>query len=156
MTRTNSQASSLLRVATTTIAIALTTATLHLTGCASVSQDASLYRALGGEQGIARLVDRFMEEISYSEEIAPFFVDTDPDRFREKLSEQLCNISGGPCEYTGDSMRDSHAGISISEADFNRTVDLLINAMNKEGVPYPTQNRLLKRLAPMRKDIIYL
>ncbi|MBU6953795.1 group 1 truncated hemoglobin [Hahella sp. HN01] len=156
MTQANSQASSILRDATKAIAITLTAATLHLTGCAGVTQDASLYRALGGEQGIARLVDRFVEEISYSEDIAPFFADTDPDRFREKLSEQLCNISGGPCEYTGDSMRDSHSGMSISEADFNKTVDLLINVMNKEGVPYPTQNRLLKRLAPMRKDIIYL
>ncbi|AZZ93972.1 group 1 truncated hemoglobin [Hahella sp. KA22] len=156
MTQADSQTNSLLRDAAKTIAIALTAVTLYLAGCASVSQDASLYRALGGEQGIARLVDRFVEEISYSKDIAPFFADTDPDRFKEKLSEQLCNISGGPCAYTGDSMRDSHAGLSISEADFNKTVDLLINAMNKEGVPYPTQNRLLKRLAPMRKDIIYL
>ncbi|ABC28284.1 Truncated hemoglobin [Hahella chejuensis KCTC 2396] len=156
MTQTNSQVSTYLCDATKAIAIALTAATLLLSGCANVVQEASLYRELGGEQGIARLVDRFMEEISYSEDIAPFFADTDPDRFREKLSEQICSLSGGPCEYTGDSMRDSHAGMSISEADFNKTVDLLINAMDKEGVPYPTQNRLLKLLTPMRKDIIYL
>ncbi|TNC91538.1 MAG: hypothetical protein CSH36_09170 [Thalassolituus sp.] len=76
-------------------------------------------------------------------------------RLREKLEEQLCMVSDGPCEYTGDSMEDVHAGMQITTGEFNRVVELLQNAMNQAGVAYPVQNRLIKRLAPMRPEIIH-
>lgn len=47
----------------------------------------------------------------------------------------------------GDSMKDSHT-------DFNALVENLIAAMEAEDVSVSVQNRLLKRLAPMSKDII--
>ena len=73
---------------------------------------------------------------------------------RDKLVEQFCVEAGGPCEYTGDSMEESHKGLNISRADFNALVEDLIEAMEAEGVAVPVQNRLLARLAPMRGQII--
>ncbi len=43
----------------------------------------------------------------------------------------------------------------IAESDFNRTVGLLINAMNKANIAQPLQNRLLAKLAHKRSDMIY-
>lgn len=65
-----------------------------------------------------------------------------------------CVNTGGDCKYTGNSMVQVHTGMNISEADFNRTVELLINAMTKAGVSHPMQNRILEKLAPMRANII--
>ena len=127
-----------------------------LWGCQSVATPpSSLYDELGGMPVIEKIADNYLNEISFDQHIIQYFKDTDIDRLREKLIEQICNISGGPCEYTGDSMADSHANLHITEADFNRFVDLLVNAMNKAGVAHRTQNKLLARLAPMRGDIIY-
>ena len=64
-------------------------------------------------------------------------------------------VSGGGCQYTGDTMEQVHGGMNISEKDFNLTVDLLINAMDKANVPHPLQNRLLNKLAPMRSQMLY-
>ena len=88
----------------------------------SVSAGDGFYEELGGEAGVEKIVDGFISEISYDQEIFPFFKNTDVPRLREKLIEQFCMVSGGPCEYTGDTMEDSHAGMNITTGEFNRVV----------------------------------
>jgi hemoglobin len=51
-------------------------------------------------------------------------------------------------------MAESHKGQNVSRSDFNALVEDLIKAMDSEGIPVPTQNRLLARLAPMRGEVI--
>ncbi len=114
-----------------------------------------MYEELGGAQGVERIVDNFIVEISYDKKIFHFFEQTNTDRFREKMNEHICHVASGPCEYTGDSMVDVHTNMGVTEDDFNHTVDLLFNAMDQVGVPHPVQNKLISRLAPMRSDIIY-
>tara|TARA_R110000772_G_scaffold192602_4_gene303574 strand:- start:419 stop:580 length:162 start_codon:yes stop_codon:yes gene_type:complete len=53
-------------------------------------------------------------------------------------------------------MIDIHTGMNITENDFNHLVDLLINAMELQGIPHRIQNQLLARLAPLRSNIIYM
>ena len=86
--------------------------------------------------------------------ITHHFDDVDIERLRDKLVEQFCVEAGGPCEYSGDSMEESHKGLNIDRGDFNALVEDLIDAMAAEGVAVPVQNRLLARLATMRGQII--
>ncbi|MEC7547176.1 MAG: group 1 truncated hemoglobin [Pseudomonadota bacterium] len=116
---------------------------------------ANYYEELGGQNGVEEIVDNFINEISFDPDIVTFFEGTDINRLREKLIEQFCMESGGPCEYTGDSMRDVHTGMNISKGQFNRIVELLQAAMDKAGTPQTAQNRLIRSLAPMRPDIIH-
>jgi len=133
--------------------IAYVLSVLFLFNCSS-HQRGSLYDDLGGEAGIARIVDNFVTNIEYDPIIVEYFVGIDIDVFRQQLGSQLCQISDGPCIYKGDSMEEVHKGQSITAGHFNRTVDLLIQAMNDANIPYPTQNRLLQRLALLRDEII--
>ena len=126
-----------------------------LGGCAGQNRADSLYQALGKKEGIENIVGQFIVHIGDDPQIRAFFEDSDLDRFYTKLSEQICVESGGPCQYTGDSMVDVHTKMNVTEADFNRLVDLLIKAMDDNDIPHPVQNRLLSKLAPMRGDIIY-
>jgi hemoglobin len=126
--------------------------------CAGAAGDerapASLYASLGGSAGIDDLVDRFLRELADDRRIAHHFADTDVARLRRNLSDQLCEISGGPCRYTGDPMADVHRGMGIREGDFNALVEDLIAAMDGAGLGTGVQNQLLARLAPMRGDIV--
>lgn len=126
-----------------------------ISGCQTANTGPTLYEELGGMPAIETVTGNFIREIGYNEQIARHFAESDLDRFYEKMVEHLCDISGGPCEYSGESMLVVHEGMDITEAEFNATVDLLINAMNRSGVPHRLQNRLLARLAPMREEIIY-
>lgn len=126
---------------------------LLLTSCAT--RQGSVYEQIGGEAKVAQIADYFIDELQYDKRILSFFLDSDIDRFREKLSEHICVHIGGPCTYTGDDMVKVHTGMNITEADFNRVVELLINAMNRAEVPHRLQNQVLARFAPMRGDMIY-
>lgn len=131
---------------------------LGLGACAAPEKppaDDDLYQALGGQAGIARIVEGLLINISENPRIIHHFQDTDIDRLHDKLIEQFCFEAGGPCEYTGDSMAESHTGMDLTESDFNALVEDLIAAMQAQGVPVTAQNRLLARLAPMRSEIIY-
>lgn len=130
-----------------------------LSACSHIERDQvsdqSLFNDIGGMPVIETIVDNFIDEIGNDKIVLAHFAESDIDRFGEKLIEQLCMETGGPCQYTGDTMQQVHAGMHISESEFNRTVDLLVSAMTRAGVSHPLQNRVLKRLAPMREDIIY-
>lgn len=117
--------------------------------------EGTLFERLGGAEGITVVVDQFIEEISFDRQIYPFFKDSDIERFRNKFSEQLCAVSDGPCRYSGDDMASVHTGMNIGEADFNRVVELLQKAMTDSGIPYTDQNRLLKKLAPLRGEMLH-
>lgn len=129
-------------------------ALMLLSACASQPKT-TLYDDLGGAPGIAAIVENFIQGIASDPEIFPYFADSHVSRFREKITEHFCHISDGPCTYTGDNMVDIHVGMEINENHFNRTVDLLYLAMEQENIQHRTQNRLIARLAPLRKDIIY-
>lgn len=124
--------------------------------CLACASQPSVYQRLGGTPIITQIADNFIEQISYDETIFTYFAESDAQRFRDKFIEHLCVHTGGPCTYTGDDMVRVHQGMNITEADFNRVVQLLVNAMEKAGVPFPLQNEVLAVLAPMRSEIIYL
>lgn len=130
-----------------------------LSACASHTTNKStksVYDQIGGQTVVEKIVDNFITEIEYNKTIFAYFKDSDVVRFREKLIEHVCFLTGGPCEYTGDSMEDVHAGMNISEHDFNLGVDLFINAMTKAGLNHRQQNKVLAVLAPTRKEMLYL
>lgn len=127
---------------------------LSLPACASFKQHKSIYQALGQQPGIEKLVDAFIVNIGNDKQVFHYFADANLSRFREEFIVHLCTVSDGPCRYTGDSMEDIHTGMKISEADFNRVVELLVDAMSDCDVSFTTQNKLLAKMAPMRDNII--
>ncbi|WP_296129196.1 group 1 truncated hemoglobin [Pseudomonas sp. Ga0074129] len=128
---------------------------LSLAACAQQPpKDDSLYRALGGQAGITRIVEGMLLNIAADTRIVRHFEKIDIVRLRDKLVEQFCVEAGGPCVYTGDSMEESHKGQNLTPSDFNALVENLQAAMTAQGVAIPAQNRLLARLAPMRAQVI--
>jgi hemoglobin len=113
-----------------------------------------LYRALGGEAGITRVVDAALAEIHGDLRINFFFEKTDMADLRRLLIEQICAATGGPCTYSGRSMEEAHSGLNLTDADFDAFVDDLVRAMNSQKVPADLQKELLGLLGPMRPQVV--
>jgi hemoglobin len=127
-----------------------------LTGCSSAPEPKDwLYQQLGAEKGLAQLADGLLREIEQDPQIVSHFADTDIPRFRKLLIEQLCELSGGPCKYSGATMQESHTGFQITQADFDNLVAHLMKVMDAQQVSVAAQNRLLAKLAPMYQDVVY-
>lgn len=116
--------------------------------------DSSLFAALGGEPVLKASVDRFAEIVEADDRINFTFADSDISKFKQLLYEQLCEISGGPCHYSGRDMRTAHAKLKITTAEFNALAEDLYLALGKSGVAYRQQNKLMALLAPMKRQIV--
>ncbi|HEY9142856.1 MAG TPA: group 1 truncated hemoglobin [Arenimonas sp.] len=125
-----------------------------LAACAGNPPRDGLYAQFGGQAGVEALVEEFLVRLLEDERINAQFAETDLVNLNDRLVEQFCVELGGPCTYTGRDMADSHAGLGITEADFNALVEDLVDAMDARGIPRAAQNRLLARLAPMHGDIV--
>jgi hemoglobin len=134
--------------------LALAAATVSTISASSVLADDALFHDLGGRDGIATIVDDATSNFLADPRIEATFDNTNMDRFKTNLTDQLCVVAGGPCVYKGQSMHDAHKGLHLTNADFNALVEDLQAGMDKAGVSFATQNRLLARLAPMNRDVV--
>lgn len=117
--------------------------------------DDALYRALGGTEGIARVVDAVLAEVAADLRINLLFAEADLPYLRVRLIEQICEASGGPCTFTGLPMDEAHTGQDISEDEFGYFVEDLVRGMTRVGVPAETQQALAALLLPMKPDIVH-
>jgi hemoglobin len=133
---------------------ALVVATMLMVASAPARADDALFGDLGGRDGIAHIVDDATANFLADPRIKAAFDNTNMDRFKGMLTDQLCVVAGGPCVYKGQTMHDAHKGLHLTNADFNALVEDLQAGMEKAGVPFATQNRLLARLAPMQHEVV--
>lgn len=113
-----------------------------------------VFADFGGMPGMTALMDDFMVLMLKDPKLRPFFENTDQERVKRQLAEQFCAILGGGCVYSGRDMKASHAAFRIDRADFNALVESLQLAMNRRGIPFRSQNKLLAVLAPMHREVI--
>ena len=122
----------------------------------AVAANQSLYDELGQKQGIENIVEELLFNIADDRRIRHHFAESDLTRVHKMLSEQICELSGGPCTYSGDDMVTSHTGMGVTRADFNALVEALQMALDTFEIPVGAQNRLLALLAPMHHEIVGL
>ncbi|MGO4304385.1 group I truncated hemoglobin [Cupriavidus sp. RAF12] len=131
---------------------------MGLDGCAIPSMSKpttpSLYDRLGGSPAITAVVDDFVGNVAADTRINAKFANANIPRLKMRLVEQICAGAGGPCTYTGRDMRTAHAGMGITNSEFDALVEDLVKSLNKFKVPPQEQKELLGMLGPMRKDIV--
>ncbi|MBI4909082.1 MAG: group 1 truncated hemoglobin [Acidobacteria bacterium] len=119
----------------------------------------TLYSRLGGIDAIGAVIDDFLGNVIADDRISGFFASTvsSPARtmaLRQNLIDLVCIGSGGPCEYKGKDMKSAHAGMAITDIEFDALVDDLVKSLDKFNVPLQEKTALLGVLAPMRGDIV--
>jgi len=118
----------------------------------------TLYDRLGRRAGIDKLVDRIVDLHLQNEVISPRYSALDDkamDRAREKVKEFLAAGSGGPVEYTGRSMLETHTGMNVSAGEYVAVVDDIMKAMNEMEYPRPVCDEVLGIAYGLKEEIIH-
>jgi hemoglobin len=115
---------------------------------------ASLYDRLGGIDAITAVVGDFRDRVARDERINGKFERTDLGRLTKMLIDQVCEATGGPCKYTGRSMKVAHAGMKVTTGEFGALVDDLVATLNHFKVGKGEQDELLGVLGPLMPDIV--
>ena len=124
-----------------------------LTRAADVADD-SVFQQFGGKPGIDKVVSDFLPLLLADVRIKDTFKDADIERLGVLLAEQFCQLTGGPCKYSGKSMQESHRDMQINSAQFYALAEDLQIAMEKNGIAQSAQNKLVAKLAPMQRAIV--
>lgn len=133
--------------------------TVALAGAAR-AQDAmkkSLYERLGGYNAIAAVVDDFVGRLIADKQFERFFAGHSTDskkRIRQHIVDQFCAAAGGPCVYTGRTMKDSHAGMGINEAEWDAAAKHLVATLDKFKVGDAEKKDLLAFVTSLKADIV--
>jgi len=114
----------------------------------------SLYERLGGINAITAVVENFRDRVAGDNRINQKFAKTDLGRLTRMLVDQVCEAAGGPCTYTGRSMKDAHAGMKVTSGEFDALVQDLVATLNHFKVGKKEQDEILAVLGPLQADIV--
>src|SRR5215471_959155 len=118
------------------------------------TQTQSLYDRLGGLDVINALTESWVARVGGDDRANGKFARTDISRLKKEVADQLCEATGGPCAYTGRSMRDTHAGMKTTAGEFDVVMQHLVAALDDLNVPKTEHDELADLLSPMRDDIV--
>ena len=121
---------------------------------AASSGNSPLYQAFGQKAGLVKLMDDFVPRLQADPRLAEAFKNANVANLKSQLVNQICQVSGGPCEYKGPDMKVTHSNMDITKTDFNALVEVLQKSMDAQGIAFSSQNQLLAKLAPMHIDVI--
>ena len=146
--------SRVLSFATLVAALVLATSSVH--GQATKS----LYDRIGGEKALTVVVDDFVARAAANPKVnflrngtfnaTPAFV----SRLKSQLVTFLGQAFGGPQKYSGKSMKESHRGMRITQAEFSALAADLQATLEKHKVGKAEIDEIMKIAASTAVDIV--
>jgi hemoglobin len=130
---------------------------LGASAASAADQKPSLYKRLGGYDALAAVTDDFVGRLATDPKLAKFFVGHSTDslhRIRQLVLDQLCAATGGPCFYLGRDMKTTHAGLGITDADWDITVIHLNETLDKFHVPAEEHQEVVNAIGSFKADIV--
>lgn len=113
----------------------------------------SLFNRMGGLPVIKIIVSETIDEVSSNPKTSRSFKDIKLPKLKESVVSQICKLTGGGCEYDGETMLNSHKDAKISTAEFELFVSVFRESLSRH-TNTREKNELLKILAPMKRDIV--
>lgn len=124
---------------------------------AGVQESHSLYKRLGGYDGIAAIVETLFGLMREDQRFVRFGTGRSIEskkRAQQLTVEQICALSGGPCYYMGRDMKTSHAGLGITDAEWDANLELTKQALRKNGIAGGEEQEILALFERYRHDIV--
>ena len=121
----------------------------------------TLYECLGGASGIAKLVDDIVEAHMNNPVIKARFLPyrDDPDHLAS-VKRHTCNFlgagSGGPEQYKGRSMPETHRGMNISAEEYMAVIDDILSALDKNKIDEQSRKDVLAIAYSLKDQIMHV
>lgn len=120
----------------------------------------SLYDRLGGLAPISVVVSDFVDAL-----LPDAVLNANPaiDAARQRVpgpylkyhvTALVCEATGGPCQYHGRGMKETHAHLNITEVEWDRMVTIFKEVLAKHGVPAQETEELLAIVGSTKADIV--
>lgn len=150
----------ILKIAITSMAFLIATTVAPTASAQQPGVQKPLYDRLGGLKGVTVVVDDFINRLVVNRQLnknpaidagrknspAPYL--------KFQVSQLICELSGGPCKYTGQAMKESHAHLNISEKEWDVMAKEFQKSLDKFKVPAAEQKELFDMVGKTKADIV--
>ena len=121
----------------------------------------SLWKRLGGEDGVKKVVDTFVTLVISDPKIDftrnnkfPIGTPEQENALKAKLVAFISSVSEGSIVYTGKSMADAHKGMAITAEQFDALAASFRIALASNKVADADIDELMKKIATTKADIV--
>lgn len=149
-----------LKIAIATMAFVLAASFAQFASAQQMDAQKPLYERLGGLKGIAVVIDDFINRLVANKTLnknpainsgrksspAPYL--------KFQVSQLVCEVTGGPCKYTGKGMKESHTHLNITEKEWGVMAKEFQKTLNKFKVPRAEQKELFEIVGKLKGDIV--
>lgn len=128
---------------------------MMVTACKTTSvPEASLYQRIGGKEMLYTISSQTLDKVAQDPATKRSFEGVKMATLKQSLADFLCVQTGGDCVYEGETMKNSHAELNITTAEFELMVQDLRDTLDANHIGTREKNELLKILAPMKRDVV--
>jgi hemoglobin len=117
----------------------------------------TLYRRLGGYDGIAAFCDNLLPRLTADPQLGRFWKHRGEDgvrREKQLLIDFLCASAGGPLYYVGREMKLSHRGLGIDERDWQVFLGHVNATLDHFKVGTQEKSEVLGFVESLKKEIV--
>ena len=138
------------------LAVALATSVLAQTPQPAQGKP-TLYKRLGGYDAIAAVVDDFVPRVATDPVLGKYFVGAGKDtqmHIRQLAVDFICNAAGGPCLYIGRPLKQAHAGLGITDGEWDIAMKHLAATLDKLNVAKMEKDDVLAAIGKLKTDVV--
>ncbi|GAA4651037.1 hypothetical protein GCM10023116_33200 [Kistimonas scapharcae] len=115
---------------------------------------ASLYERLGGDKAILLAVSVFYDKVADDPVIGHYFSALDMDKLARKQAAFMSTAFGGPLDDDVRGLREAHAGLGITDEEFDIVVRYLSETLTEIGVEDALKNEVMGIVSTTRSDVV--
>ena len=122
-------------------------------------EKATLFERLGGTNGITAIVEEVVETHMGNPAISARFIPykDQPERLaviKKHTVDFFSAGSGGPIEYKGRDMTETHTGMNISREEYMHVIDDILLVLDKHHIDEDTKKEVLAILWSLKDMIV--
>ena len=114
----------------------------------------SLIRRLGGDEGVAALVEQLSIRVKSDPIMGPYFRDVDEEALNRHRSMFLAAILGGLNSYPGKTLPEAHGPFRLGDREFDAFLRVMRETLEAADVAVLDRQSVLRRLSRLRGDVV--
>ena len=113
-----------------------------------------MFERVGGTPAVTALIDLLYSKILTNPVTNPFFSGKDVSHVKAKQVELWSSVLGSGVPYTGRNMLDSHAGLGITEVEFDAVGGMLSDSLKELNIPEDIYNAAMQYAVSLKADCV--
>ncbi|MEH6526920.1 MAG: group 1 truncated hemoglobin [Sneathiella sp.] len=116
--------------------------------------DQTLFEKYGGFSAVSRVVLDFYDRLLDSDEIGPFFDDTEMSKLVDHQTKFIASLLGGPSSYSDDHLKQLHTHLDIKHEHMDEMKAVLAKTLTDHGFSEDDTETVMGELEARRGIIV--